>query len=219
MEQTQQAVESVNEGDSLFRTRFFVMLWVASLFSSLSMSMFMFVQSWYVVQGLGLEVALGLVLISLSVPRIIFMMVGGVLSDRKDQSRIMFLSDLSSAFLALVLVLLFVFAQPVPLWVLVVNAILFGTLGGIFEPARDSILPVVVHPELLTRANSIIQGTMQVALFSGPLLAGIVLGISGYGILFLLIGVCLLEPFVFNLYERINQRRQNQTTYRGFGIS
>ncbi|WP_079525357.1 MFS transporter [Halobacillus hunanensis] len=192
MEGLQAAKELECSRRSLFKTKSFVMLWVASLFSSLSMSIFMFVQSWYVVQGLGLETALGIVLISLSVPRIIFMMVGGVLSDRKDQARIMFWSDLSRASLACVLAILFVFAHPLPIWVLGVNAIGFGILGGLFEPARDSILPTVVEPQMLTRANSVLQGTMQTALFAGPLLAGVILGIAGYGTLFLLIGSLLV---------------------------
>ncbi|WP_240339704.1 MFS transporter [Halobacillus ihumii] len=192
MEGLQPVKELEFSGRSLFKTKSFVKLWVASLFSSLSMSIFMFVQSWYVVQGLGLEAALGIVLISLSVPRIIFMMVGGVLSDRKDQARIMFWSDLSRASLACVLAILFVFAHPLPIWVLVINAIVFGILGGLFEPARDSILPTVVEPQMLTRANSVLQGTMQTALFAGPLLAGVILGIAGYGALFLLIGGLLV---------------------------
>ncbi|UOR10476.1 MFS transporter [Halobacillus amylolyticus] len=187
-----QAVGASGQNErSLFKMLSFVMLWVATLFSSLSLSMFMFTQSWYVVQDLGFEAALGVVLISLSVPRIIFMMVGGVLSDRKDQARIMFWSDLSRAILALMLVFEFVFVHPLPIWMLVVNAVLFGTLGGIFDPARDSILPVVVDSELLTRANSVIQGTMQVALFSGPLLAGIMLGVAGYRGTFVLVSACL----------------------------
>ncbi|MFD2923348.1 MFS transporter [Halobacillus naozhouensis] len=192
MEEQQTAEELKKSGRAFFKTKSFFMLWIASLCSSLSMSIFMFVQSWYVVQGLGLEAALGIVLISLSVPRIIFMLAGGVLSDRKDQARIMFWSDLSRAFLACLLAILFVFAHPLPIWVLIINAIGFGILGGIFEPARDSIIPTVVEPDMLTRANSVLQGTMQIALFAGPLFAGVILGIAGYGILFLLIGGLLV---------------------------
>ncbi len=177
---------------NLFRSRSFLMLWIATLASTLSMSMFNFLLSWYVVKGLGLEAVLGIVLISLSIPRIASMLFGGVLSDRFDQARIMFYSDLSRGMLAIVFAVLLFIVPTLPIWGLMILAALFGTLGGVFEPSRDSILPTVVNQDQITRANSVIQGSMQVAMFSGPLIGGVMISFFTYTTGFIGVGICLL---------------------------
>ncbi|WP_181347001.1 MFS transporter [Thalassobacillus sp. CUG 92003] len=169
----------------------FMLLAGATVVSSLSMSMFMFIQSWYVVEGLGLEAALGIVLMCLTGSRMVSMLVGGVLADKSRQTFIMFVSDTSRAVFVLLLALLFLWLGEVPIWMLAVNAACFGVLGGLFEPARDSLLPKVVQTDQLTRANSVIQGAIQVALFTGPLLAGVLISLVSYSVLFIVISLLL----------------------------
>jgi MFS transporter, DHA3 family, macrolide efflux protein len=218
MQEARVQTNELEKETGLFQERSFVLLWVATIFSSLSMSMFMFVQSWYIVEELGLSAALGIVLISLSIPRIIFMMIGGVLSDIRDQSKMMYFSDILRGILALGMTVLFVFSHPLPIWVLAVNAMLFGILGGIFEPARDSILPMIVKHEQLTRANSVMQGTMQIALFSGPLLAGIVLSLTGYESLFIIISLLLIIGGFCVRPVKVNKPESTSTSSsKGFG--
>ncbi|MCP3742369.1 MFS transporter [Rossellomorea sp. BNER] len=216
MQEARAQTSEMEKESGLFKDRSFVMLWLATIFSSLSMSMFMFVQSWYIVEELGLSAALGIVLISLSIPRIIFMLIGGVLSDIRDQSKMMYFSDILRGILALGMTVLFLFSHPLPIWVLAVNAMLFGILGGLFEPARDSILPMIVKNEQLTRANSVMQGTMQIALFSGPLLAGIILSLSGYESLFIIISLLLIIGGFCVRHVKVNKPTSTSSS-KGFG--
>lgn len=176
----------------LSKSTSFMLLTLATVASSLSMSMFMFIQSWYVVEGLGLEAALGIVLICLTSSRMVSMILGGVLADRVKQTKVMFLSDFSRAVMAFVLAGLFMYLGDVPIWMLAINAVFFGVFGGLFEPARDSLLPKVVETNQLTRANSVIQGSIQTALFSGPLLAGVLISFVSYSVLFVIISICLV---------------------------
>ena len=44
--------------------------------------MFYFAEAWYVVQELNLEASLGIIYIIGAIPRILFMLLGGVLADR-----------------------------------------------------------------------------------------------------------------------------------------
>lgn len=89
------------------------------------------------------------------------------------------------------LAIAFMFIMEVPIWILAINAAFFGMFGGLFEPARDSLLPKIIQTEQLTRANSLIQGAIQVALFSGPLLAGLLISIINYHILLIFISLLL----------------------------
>ncbi len=89
MEQTKAIREKRNI--SLFRSVSFVVLWIATVISSLSLSMFMFIQTWYVVDGQKMEASLGIVMICLTVSRMLSMIIGGVLAGKSNQTRIMFL--------------------------------------------------------------------------------------------------------------------------------
>ena len=176
---------------NLLRSRSFVVLLIATVISSLSLSMFMFIQSWYVVAVLNKEASLGIIMICLTIPRMFSMIIGGVLADQKRQNRIMFYSDSSTAIVLLGLALLFMYFNEVPIWILAINATFIGIFGGIFEPARDSILPKIVKIEQLTRANSMTQGAIQIALFSGPLLAGLLISMISYHLLLIIISLLL----------------------------
>lgn len=180
------------ENTPLFRSMSFVILWVATLVSSLSLSMLMFIQTWYVVDELKMEASLGIVMICLTVSRMFSMIIGGVLADKNRQTRIMFLSDYSRAILLLGLAIIFMLVYEVPIWILAINAAFIGIFGGLFEPARDSLLPKVVQTDQLTRANSFIQGAIQVALFSGPLLAGVLISFVSYHLLLIFIILLLI---------------------------
>ncbi|MCJ0930501.1 MFS transporter [Virgibacillus halodenitrificans] len=199
-----QAVER-EKNTSLLKSMSFVILWIATVISSLSLSMFMFIQTWYVVDELKMEASLGIVMICLTVARMLSMIIGGVLADKSKQTRIMFISDSSRAILLLGLAIAFLFIMEVPIWVLAINAAFFGVFGGLFEPSRDSILPKIVQTEQLTRANSLIQGAIQVALFSGPLLAGLLISMVSYHILLIFISLLLGIAGLGVLFIRINQ--------------
>ncbi len=52
------------------------------LFFKLCFSLFTFSQTWYIAKTLNLEASLGVVFVALSVPRLIFMIVGGAVADK-----------------------------------------------------------------------------------------------------------------------------------------
>ncbi|GGP14835.1 MFS transporter [Oceanobacillus neutriphilus] len=169
----QESAEAGRE-KSLFKNRSFLFLWIAGLFSGLSISIIMFAQAWYVVQILNMEASLGLVYIAMAIARLIFMAVGGVLADRMSRSLIMFLSDFSRALLLIGLVAVLLTGQ-VSLWPFISFAFIFGVLDAFFWPSGNSLIPSIVSESQLTRANSIIQMTYQLTTIVGPLIAGFVI--------------------------------------------
>ncbi|RNA69264.1 MFS transporter [Alteribacter keqinensis] len=186
----------------LFKEKNFVFLWLAGLFSSMSMSVFLFSQSWFVVQSLGLEASLGLIFIASTIPRLLFMAIGGVIADRISRTKIMFISDITRALLVGGLVL-FLITDLINLWTLVFFALLFGVLDAFFWPASGSILPTLVKSKHLTRANSIIQMTNQMAMIFGPMIAGFVIVLIGFTGSFTLTSVLLLLASVFVAFIKL----------------
>ncbi|MDG5472067.1 MFS transporter [Jeotgalibacillus sp. ET6] len=215
-------VKGMEEGASasLVKSKSFNLLWFTTVASSLSLSMFMFIQSWYVVEGLGMEASLGIVLVSLTSMRIVFMVFGGVAADRGRQSFIMSFSDLSLSFLVVALGCIFYFYSDIPIWVLAVIAAFFGAMGGLFEPSRDALLPRIVKAEQLTKANSMLQGAIQIALFTGPFLAGLLINFFSYSITLFLIGafLCLSGVGVLFIRPAAEKTAELKSTKQSFKV-
>ena len=79
LQQNKTALEG--SGKPLLKNTNFLFLWAATLFK-LCFSLFTFSQTWYIAKTLNLEASLGVVFVALSVPRLIFMIVGGAVADK-----------------------------------------------------------------------------------------------------------------------------------------
>ncbi|MEC2072005.1 MULTISPECIES: MFS transporter [Alkalihalophilus] len=202
---------------SLMKEYRFLLLFFTLLVSSLSVSFFMVATNWYVVDYLGVEVMLGIVFFASSVPRLIFMLIGGVIADRMSKAWVMFLSDFLKGLLLLGVIALFLF-DLFTIWPLVILAFIFGVLDAFFWPASGSILPECVKQSQLTRANTIIDMTRQGSMIAGPLLAASMLALGGYVLLFGITALLLLLAGVIDLVlkkkipeKKVNDAGSNQT--------
>jgi DHA3 family macrolide efflux protein-like MFS transporter len=164
---------------SLLRNQKFLLLWLGSIFSGLSFSIYFLTKSWYVVDELGLKASLGLVLMAMTVPRVLLMMIGGVLADRFRRSTIMFSSLITRSVLLFGMVIL-LFFDLINIWILIGFAFCIGILDAFFWPANNAILPSIVTKEHLTRANSFLQSTNHITLIVGPMIAGWLITITSY---------------------------------------
>ncbi|WP_026673238.1 MFS transporter [Alkalihalobacterium bogoriense] len=207
----EEAVTQEQKQPSLFKERKFLLLWMAGLFSSLSTSIFMFSQSWFVVETLQLEASLGLIFIASTIPRLLFMTIGGVVADRVSKSLIMFLSDISRAILVVGLIIM-LFFDVVSLWTFVGFALIFGVLDAFFWPASGAFLPSIVKKEQLTRANSVVQMTNQMAMIFGPMVAGFIIVLGGYSVVFGSTSLLLFAAALFIYFIKLKAKPQQAGT-------
>jgi MFS family permease len=97
---------------------------------------------------------------------------------------------------------------PMLLAIVVFSAASFGTL---FNPARDAIIPELVHESKLLKINALIQSTGYLAYFVGLFGAGMLLSAMGLVNLFFLdAGTFLISFFLIML---ISYQRKS-TSYR-----
>lgn len=190
---------------SLFGNRSFVFLWLSSTTSFLALSTYLFAEQWYIITILEKESALGIVMMMTMIPRVLFMMIGGVWADRFRRSRIMLVSSLVRCLLVLAMILLLQLSL-LELWPLIVFALCFGIVDAFFSPANTSLLPAVVAKEVLPRSNSFIQSSNQIALFSGPMLGGWILSIGSFSLLFSVIAGFLLLTLLFSFFIKEQKR-------------
>lgn len=118
---------------------------------------------------------LGIVLALEGIPRALFMLFGGALTDLFSPRIILLLSDLIRLVLAAIMALV-VFTGTVQIWMLYAFGLGFGLVAGFAVPAGNSITPMIVDEKDLEAGNSIVMGGGQLVGFVGPVLAGIVIG-------------------------------------------
>lgn len=164
----------------LLRNRNFRLLWVGEAISLLGDQFYLIALPWLVLQLTGDALAMGAVLALAGVPRALFMLVGGALTDRFSPRAVMLASNLLRMVLVALLSVL-VIGGLIQLWMLYLLALAFGVIDAFFFPAQSAIVPRLVGKEQLQAANAVIQGTMQVSLFAGPVLAGTLIVLLGNG--------------------------------------
>ncbi len=99
-------------------------------------------------------------------------------ADRFARKRVMVISNLISA--ALILVIAAAVSSGIGLVGLCVLASVAAIATSVFRPAQAALLPTLANtPEQLTAANAVSTTVEGVAIFFGPGIGGILLGVSG----------------------------------------
>jgi len=161
------------------RLRDFRLLWSGMAISLLGDGIFFVALPWQVYQLSNAATALSVVGIAMSLPHIVLLLVGGVVSDRFDRRRVMMVADAIRGLAVAVLGLLSI-SGSIQLWHVMVIAAAFGAGTAFFGPAFDAIVPELVPSELLTQANSLDQFVRPAAWrMLGPALGGWIIAAFG----------------------------------------
>ncbi len=128
--------------------------------------------AWLTLQLTGSGLALGTVLMTAAVPRAVFMLLGGALSDRFSPRSLMLSSNALRAVVMAIIATL-VLTGNAQLWQLYLLAAIFGVVDALFYPAISTITPMLVAERQLPAANALMQGSQQLSGLVGPALAGL----------------------------------------------
>ncbi len=156
------------------RVRDFRLLWIGESVSLLGDQFYLIALPWLVLQLTGNALALGTVLALASIPRALFMIVGGAFVDRFSPRSVMFASNLFRMILVGLLGVL-VLTNSIQLWMLYVLALAFGMADAFYFPAQTSMVPALLESDQLEMGNTLTQGMAMLSMFLGPVLAGIVI--------------------------------------------
>jgi predicted MFS family arabinose efflux permease len=98
------------------------------------------------------EVKISLVTAAMALPWLVLSIPIGTLIDRADRKRILIIADLLRAVIVAVLAITAATGEA-RIWMLWVAALALGTAEVFFDNASQALVPAVVGPELLERAN------------------------------------------------------------------
>jgi MFS family permease len=134
---------------------------------------------WLVLQLTHDALTLGLVIAVMGVPRAIFILIGGALVDRYSPKRVLMLTKYANAAL-LGLLSALVLTHQVTMPLVYALALGIGLASAFSIPSATSMLPNVVAPHQLQVANGMMMSMRVLTALAGPLLAGLLIALSGH---------------------------------------
>ena len=182
------------------RHRQFRLLWTGMSASLIGDGMLLVALAWQVYDLFGVPAAMSAVGVALSLPQVVTLLLGGVVSDRFDPRRVMLASDLVRGAVMAGIAVLTLTGALTSLWMLLGLIVLYGAAAGFFGPAFDALVPQIVPEDDLVAANSLDQFVRPAGLqIFGPMLGGFLIGLVGAGwafaldaLTFVISVVCLL---------------------------
>src|SRR5207247_7488568 len=162
------------------RIRDFALLWTGMTTSLLGDFVFLIAYPWQTYQLTNDPAVLGWISAAYFAPTVLFLTVGGVLTDRVERRRMMIAADSLRAVATGIGAALAITHHLTLVELGAVVAI--GGLGqALFAPAFGSIVPDIVPQQLLAQANSLDMFVRTSAGLVGPAIAGVVIATAGAG--------------------------------------
>ena len=160
----------------------------------------------------GQAFAIGYVGLATAAPAILLNLVGGVVADRIDQRKIIFVTQIVTA-ASVGLLAFLVAADVVEVWHVVVVAFVGGCTQAFNNPARQAIFPALVERKDLMNAvalNSMVWQSMRIV---APAAGGLALATVGVAATYTLVcaGFLLLGVAVIGLPAQPSQRSRRAT--------
>lgn len=187
------------------KSRPYAMVWIGQTISGLGDGIFSLALAWQVLLMTHSGAAMGIVLVALALPRLAFMLIGGVIADRLPRRKIILWSDGGRGLIVLFVSILG-FSGLLQFWHLVAEALIFGVVDGFFTPAVMAIIPDLVEKDDLPSANATSSVSNNLAQLVGPVLGAGLIALAGPMSVFALNGLSFFLSVAFLLFVRIPER-------------
>lgn len=165
----------------VLRVKPFLFLWLAQVFSQISLNMLNFVLLLHIANLTHSNTADSLFIIAISVPAVIFGNIAGVVVEYFHKKQILLICNI----LRIIIAFMFLFYADTLFW-LYSLAIITSVITQFFVPAEAPFIPEIVPQKLLVSANSLFTLTFYSSVVVGFMLAGPAISFLGIGNVFIL---------------------------------
>jgi MFS transporter, DHA1 family, staphyloferrin A biosynthesis exporter len=185
------------------------LLWFGTVISSSGDWMDQIALNWLVYQLSGSAVHLALLNLARLAPIFVFTLVGGVIADRAERRRLLFITQAVAMLLALMLATLTV-TGLVQIWMVIVIAVGRGIVLSFNQPARQSLISELVPREDLKNAIALNSATLNLTRVLGPTIGGILIATVGVAGAFYLNAITFLAVLYALTLMRFPDRTPRQ---------
>ena len=163
------------------RERDFALVFAGTTVSALGDGLYYIALAWQTYELSNIPTAMSIVGVAATLPQLVFLLVGGALSDRMDKRRLMVAADLLRG-LAIGLIGVLSLTGALELWMLVALVAVYAAGTSLFTPAATALLPVILPREELGRGNALLTFSRTACVrVAGPGLGGIAIALFGVG--------------------------------------
>ena len=155
-------------------------------------------QSWLVWHLSQSPVAIGVIAVFDTVPRLLVGAVGGAIADRFDRRRVLMITQTLAMMQAIVYWLLVQF-ETIELWQIAILAFFLGVVNTINQTARQSLINSLIPKEELLNAIGLQSSVNNFSKITGPSAAGVFIAYIGISGCFLVNAISFIF-LLFNLY-------------------
>ncbi|MBS7156626.1 MAG: MFS transporter [Sanguibacteroides justesenii] len=162
--------------------------------------------SWLVFRLTGSVLLLATVTFTAQIPILVATPYMSVFVDRFDRRKLLVLTQSLSMIQALLMAIL-TLTGLVQVWHIMVLSLLIGLINALDNPTRQSFYPSLVSPDKLSNAIALNSAVINGSRLIGPAVGGVLIGLLGEGICFLLNGISYIAVIVALLLMRLPSKR------------
>ena len=163
----------------------------------------------YILDLTGSGAYMGIFTMLSLLPSLILSPFAGVIGDRYNRKKIMVSMDFLDGFLILLLSFLS-YINLMNITVIFTAQVFISLIGAMFNAATSAMLPELVEKDELNKANSLIGSVNSISMIIGPALGGIIYGIWGIKIVFLLNGISFILSAVSEIFIKYEKKNTKQ---------
>ncbi len=177
-----------------FGERAFLYLWLGEIFTQISINLFNFYLILLVFSLTKSNTAVSIVVLTITVPAILFGVLAGVYVDRWNKKKVLFTVNILRALLLIVLALfhsniIFIYIVSFLIWL----------LTQFFIPAETPLIPLIVKPKLLLSANALFGLGIYASILIAYVLSGpVIIYFGNVQTLFLLAAMLIIGAIILS---------------------
>ena len=206
---------------NVFTNKNFTLTFLGALVSNVAALFYSFAVSFHILKITDNNALLqGLYLASGGITYCIVTLFGGVISDRFNKAKIMYICDYikGAIIIGFTFLLMFVIkSQTGQVASLFIISVLLNAIAGKFTPASSALLPQIVEEESFQQAESYFSILNSFQSIFGVLLAGVLYSLVSINTLFFVVGGCYILSAISEMFIRYDsafEKRDEKLTVR-----
>ena len=193
--------------------RDFAIYWASNGVNTVGRWMYRIAVAWLAWELTESTVWLGIVAFAESIPLVIFSVVAGALADRVGYIRITILAQTATAVAAVIFAAMTLLGL-MTIELVVVFALLIGTLESLTTPARMALVHALVPKDHLAAAIGLTGATFNGSRFVGPAIAGILISVSGSGVVLAVVAATFTQFCIALLAIKVQEPERKPGPWR-----
>lgn len=195
---------------NVFRNKNYTLTFLGALVSNIAALFYSFAVSFYILKITGNNALIqGLYLATGGITFCIVSLFGGVIADRFNKAKIMYICDFLKGATILGFTLLLMFVIKSTAWqvaALFIVAVIGNIIGGIFSPASSALLPQIVEESQFQQAESYFSILSSFQSIIGVVLAGLLYTLVPLNVLFFVVGGCYILSAISEMFIKYDSK-------------